>query len=364
MTLSLSRAWWMIGAMLLVLGLGSTAVAGPLKLTSPTSRAIYQRSPDGAGVIALAGVWGGGPAALRARVVPAAPGQGVEQPWAELGEVHGRFEVTLPVSAGGWYGVEVEVVPPKGAKVVMHVVPVGLGEVFVIGGQSNAANTGQPPQAPKDDRVSTLGPRGWKLARDPQPLATWDGGSPWPHLGDLLVERLGVPVGFVALGWGGSSVGRWKPTGKIYGRLGKALAQLGPNGARALLWHQGEADTMEFTAREVYVERLNAVIAASRKDAGWSIPWIIAGVSYPGADFADAPRLAHGKVVRLAQDDVIAADPLALAGPTTDDMIGPRWRHDGTHFNADGLNEHGRRWFEVVMRELFGGASAPSGTPR
>ena len=50
---------------------------------------------------------------------------------------------------------------------------VGVGEVFVIAGQSNSANYGNPTLSAADDRVSTFNLSNWRHADDP--LADRDG---------------------------------------------------------------------------------------------------------------------------------------------------------------------------------------------
>ena len=42
----------------------------------------------------------------------------------------------------------------------------------------------------------------WQVCEDPQPGAGRLGGSCLPPLGDALANELGVPVGFVSVGWG------------------------------------------------------------------------------------------------------------------------------------------------------------------
>jgi len=196
--------------------------------------------------------------------------------WVELGPTDTGYADTLRGDAGGWYRLEVRIEnvqgdsesswqPPPDTAVperrpltnyyqrpalVMHV---GIGDVFIIAGQSNSANSGWPPQAPRDERVVTFDGRDWQPAYDPQPLATNHGGSPWPILGDMLVRSLQVPVGFVSLGQGGSTVATWQPQNKqFYPLLRRLVNRLGPHGARGVLWHQGYSDARDRTSKEAY----------------------------------------------------------------------------------------------------------------
>jgi hypothetical protein len=120
---------------------------------------------------------------------------------------------------GGRYRIEARAREGAGVTTETFVDKIGVGEVFITAGQSNSANSGRPALTPEEDRVSAWGPEGWQHARDPQPIATGGGGTPWPVLGDLLVREQGVPVGFISVGWGGTRVDQWLPGGTLYPRL-------------------------------------------------------------------------------------------------------------------------------------------------
>ncbi len=246
----------------------------------------------------------------------------------------------------GWYQMEIRF-SYQGVPVEFeNVSPIGVGEVFLISGQSNSANYGDTLLTPQDPRVSSWGPDNWQIAADPQPIATGSGGSPWPALGDNLVERYDVPVGLISVGWGGTSVDQWLPDAgdDLFSRIVLALDEVGPNGARALLWHQGESDLAGGTSTEDYTVRLSEIITASRIEAGWELPWIVAKASFlPNYDTSDMERIVN------AQQAVIDADPLTFEGPYTDDLIGEQWRYDSVHFNELGLIEHANRWETSIL---------------
>ena len=54
---------------------------------------------------------------------------------------------------------------------------VGVGEVFVVAGQSNSANHGEEKQTTKTGKVATFDGKRWQLANDPQPGASGGGGQ-------------------------------------------------------------------------------------------------------------------------------------------------------------------------------------------
>lgn len=281
---------------------------------------------------------------VEVRVVRREEASGTATDWvpAEIAAGEGTFAVALIVQQG-WYDLHARSL--RGATVVSEnaVHRVGVGEVFVTAGQSNSANSGQPRLRPMDDRVSAWGEGRWRHAVDPQPIATADGGSPWPHLGDLLAAELDVPVGFISVGWGGTSVRQWLPGGNLYGRLQEALAALRNHGLRAVLWHQGETDHVTGTSTAEYAERLQAVISQTRADADFDVPW---GVAL--ASFVPQVEPPVSEAVIQGQRQVIATDPNVFEGPATDPLAGFSWRHDGIHFNEVGLREHARLWAESI----------------
>lgn len=315
-----------------------------LTITSPGRHEVVQRDRAGHADLPVRGTVNGPIKSVEARARVIDGFNGADTGWQVVDDAPAAeaFTGTLRLRAG-WYAVDVRVRQVDGSAHGTAVQPVGVGEVLITAGQSNSANSGNPPMTPSDPRVTAYGPDGWRPAADPQPIATGVGGTPWPVLGDLLAERLDVPIGFISVGWGGTRVDQWLPGFNLYPRLRDALAVVQPNGARAVLWHQGESDASAGTAAATYAERLSLVVDRSRVDAGYDLPWGVALVSYLPNGNAD-----QMEAIVAGQQAVIDGDALVFEGPTTDDLVGPTWRHDGIHFNEAGLREHGRRWAEVI----------------
>ena len=283
------------------------------------------------------------------------------------------FTATLEAPAGGWHRLEVRAL--SGDKVLAEAVVehVGVGEVFVIAGQSNSANHGEEKQSTKSGKVVTFDGRRWQLSNDPQPGASGGAGSFLPPFGDAMAQRFKVPVGFVACGIGATSVREWLPKGTRFpnpptltGRVqqlpsgewaskGEAFAmfvarmkQMGPHGFRAVLWHQGESDANQqdptrTLAGKLYREYLELVIRESRRELGWDAPWFVAQVSYhvPGDEASPEIRAAQASLWK---------DGVALAGPDSDALKGDLRENGGkgVHFSGPGLREHAAHWVEKV----------------
>ena len=348
--------------------------AATLTLTGPLDYQIIQRSSKAKGTITIVGDLTEADA-KSARVEARIAAAGKSGKWRRLAATFTgtNFQTAMEAPAGGWYRLEVRAVNGRrvlGEATVDHV---GVGEIFVVAGQSNSGNHGQEKQTPKSGRVVTFDGRRWQLANDPQPGASGDGGSFLPPFGDAIAERFKVPVGFIACGIGATSVREWLPKGTTFpnpptleGRVarlpngaweskGEAFAmfttrmkQLRPHGFRAVLWHQGESDANQSDPTrtlpgQLYREYLEQVIRESRREIGWDAPWFVAQASYhvPGDDGSPDIRAAQASLWR---------DGLAQAGPDSDALKGDLREANGkgVHFSGPGLREHAARWVEKV----------------
>lgn len=369
----------------------STPDGNELRLSSPQDLQVFQRADRFRGSIIIAGNAPVKSVAAQYRLTGKPLKGEVPPDWQPLSinaATH-AFSQTISAPAGGWYRLEVQVHGPDGAHATAAVDHVGVGEVFVVAGQSNATNYGAARQKPASNLVVSFNGKTWRVADDPQP-GTQDGstgGSFIPAFGDALVDRFHVPVGIASTGCGATSVrqwlpkgtaiqvhptldgfvetigpGRWVCTGQLYDGLILRIRSLGPHGFRALLWHQGESDAGQARSgypadRQItgaqYRTLLNQLIQDSRRDAGWNFPWFIAQATYHSE--ADS----HDEEFRTAQKSLWDGK-LIQPGPDTD-ALGGNLRA-GVHFNAQGQIAHGRLWAQKVNDYLDVVLSKPEAT--
>lgn len=221
----------------------------------------------------------------------------------------------------------------------------GVGDVFVVAGQSNAAGHGDGFIADRTAMVSVLGMSGqWKLAENGEDMpAGMSAGSPWITMGELLVLTEGVPVGIINVAVGGTSTEQWRPDAPdnaLYRGLKQALTG---RRVRAVLWHQGESDCVGGVTTQRTFENMQAMITQSRADAGYAVPWYVALACYHAGVTPEQmePTRSAQKLVYL--------HGLALPGADTDTFVPPSMRSDGTHFNRVGLQVHGMLWFLALQ---------------
>lgn len=368
-----------------VLGVRLSLGAADLLLSSPRDFEVAQRSAVGRGVLQVVGQLSQDipeSSAVEARLLEVRG----EADWRRLpAKVSGRtISGLFEAPGGGWWRLEVRVLHAGKVLATGSVDHVGVGEVFVVAGQSNSANHGEEKQTPQTGRVAAFDGTKWQLANDPQPGAGGKGGSFMPPLGDALARKFNVPIGFVACGIGATSVREWLPKGATFpnpptltGRVeqladgqwaskGAAfemfvarMKALGPQGFRAVLWHQGESDANQKDPTrtlpgKLYRQHLEQLIRESRRAIGWDAPWFVAQASYhvPGDEGSDDIRAAQASLWK---------DGLALAGPDSDALKGDlRERNgQGVHFSGKGLREHAAKWAEKISPWLEQQRTAP-----
>jgi hypothetical protein len=156
-----------------------------------------------------------------------------------------------------------------------------------------------------------------------------------------MYAKYHVPIGIASTGHSGTSVNAWQPDGDLFKWTTTRMNQLGREGFRAVLWHQGESDVSMST--DEYARKLTALIQGSRKTAGWEVPWFVAQVSYHNPSEKSYPS------TRDAQKKLWTTG-VALEGPDTDALTGDYRDQggNGIHFSPKGLKKHGELWAEKV----------------
>ena len=323
-----------------------------LSLASPIACEVVQRDKGDQAVVLIAGTLSNQADVIEAKA-DLAPGakRGTSTEWVAIAArnqiVQGRFSGRLRLRAGGWYHVTVRARLGGKAIAEQTVEKVGVGEVFVTAGQSNSANFGNPQQEAKDDRVVYFDGKAYTHAKDPIPGGCGGGGSPWALLGDRIAASQQVPVCFRSASLTWTEVRSWLPPDtELYKNLLACVKTFGKHGVRAVLWHQGESDTLVNTSADTYCDRIKIIVDTLNQDAGYAIPWFVAQATFhPGSNAGQQEQVAKGQ--RLLWEKKICHQ-----GPITDDLLGTEYRHDGVHFNQKGLTTHAQRWFDAVRRSF------------
>ncbi|HEY0982885.1 sialate O-acetylesterase [Schlesneria sp.] len=293
---------------------------------------------------------------LEFRVVALKGAFGTDSNWAPLvTESEGQtFRGPAEMVAGGWYRLEVRCIRDGKTVAEGAVEPVGVGEVFLIAGQSYAAGANDELLKVTDPerRVSAYDwvAKTWSVANDPQPHVG-DGGTIWPHLGDLLVPTLRVPVAFVNVAVGGTSSRQWLPDEELHRRLVKAGRDIGS--FRAVLWQQGESDVIEHTPTETYIGNMIKIREAAARAWRFEPPWLLAKSTLHPTVYNDpvAEERIRSAIHQLWKR------PHFGPGPDTDQLAGEN-RGDVNsrrHFSGIGQRRAALLWYVAVWNEIHKG---------
>ena len=373
---------WIFFGVVLLINAAETNAPLTMRLESPLDYQIFQRATREQGKLIIAGTFLPETKealpleTLEARLSGKSfTGDVLPDKWQRLpfDPRVAAFRGELAVPAGGWYRLEVRALQQKVPVITNAVEHTGVGEIFVIAGQSNSANYGEKKNQTVTGLVAAFNGTNWQLAADPEPGASGKKGSFMPLFGDEMVEQFHVPIGIVAMGIGSTSVrewlpsgvpfsglppltrnivtvaqGRWESSGKFFDNFAGRMKQLGPNGFRAVLWHQGESDANQANPQNtlpggLYRQYLEQIISQSRQEIGWDAPWFVAQVSYHNPEDTGTPDIP-------AAQKAVCDDGFAFPGPDTDVLTGQMREKNGTgiHLSAAGLKEHAQLWVDKV----------------
>ncbi len=346
------------------------AVAQSVQVSFPVARLVVQRGADGNGRLYVSGQFAGLTDRVEAQLTPVSAGVGTATGWQTVqNNPNSNFFAGSIAGAGGWYVLTVRTM--QGSNVVSQttVQPVGIGEVFVTAGQSNARGLGigDNDLGTATDRVSAIdtinhsyppGAQALVSSGDPLPYLTLkpltagkrifpmaESSWGWGELGDYVVNRFNVPVVFYVAGWDASTVENWINTAngipacnryycvanwpnlQPYTNLKNVLQYYGNiGGMRAVLWHQGEAEYGDANNGSIpdYANRLTNLIQKTRQDfGGRTLPWVVARASFDGS--TNRPEVIS------KQQEVINSVAGVFQGPLNDTLV---------NRNAGGVDVH------------------------
>lgn len=220
-------------------------------------------------------------------------------------------------------------------------VSVGIGDVIILGGQSNAEGYGVANQSYSHASLKASKYTGsWAELIDPTDP---DGaGSPWPLLATLFLADQSVPVAFVPCGVSGSGIATWQSGQANYNTL-KAAALA--TGAKVVLWHQGESDAISGLSQVDYNDALDAVANQIQTDLG---------VQLMACKLEDMSTYQGGydeTAVNAAIAEAWGDNVNVLQGPDFSDITPSM---DGLHFKTNTeLQEAADRWWVALQTAFY-----------
>ncbi|MBT4101086.1 MAG: hypothetical protein HOM68_18790 [Gemmatimonadetes bacterium] len=264
---------------------------------------IFQRAADDTASITLSGRWVTGESFTKAvvvvRLVREADGEAVTRSlqWVRTrtrksGAKSGTWSITLDaVPAGGLYRLETVLQLSNGpvewgqrGDMVHHL---GVGDLWIIAGQSNSEGHGKSPTPDAPELgVHVFRARGeWTLASHPlndstqtqylpNRLGSNPSHSPWLVFAKILRSELGVPIGLIPAALGGSPLSAWTRGGKnnpsggvLFDNMLRYAEDARAKRVRGVVWYQGESDAGG-EQRRVYARNFKHFVADLRASFG------------------------------------------------------------------------------------------------
>lgn len=250
---------------------------------------------------------------------------------------------------------------------------VGVGDLFLVAGQSNADGRGRESVllSPSNPFVGVkFLHNAWSKGDDPSAndttpktgIANAESGSPWPNVLNRLIPDQNVPMGFIAAAVGSTVVKQWRSAegatvekawspGGMYARAREMVRTATDGGMkiRAVLYHQGENDLGHHNGLSVlgnekeYKENLMAAVTDFWKD--YQAPVLVGQITNLGGD------RERNDSIRRAQRQVWDEHPHALPGAVTYDIFPT----DGVHYREPAnMKAYSDRWTAAILHGLYG----------
>ena len=321
-----------------------SVASNTITVTSPVSYRVFQRSGT-TGSIAISGTYTGTPTSIEASFNGGAYATIVASPSG------GTFSGTLSSQAQGQGTLTVRFTNDTGASV--SVTYVGIGDVFVIAGQSN--NVGQAESLQSYSHATLrAGLFGndyvWKQLADPFDSQTSQVdtissdslayGSWIPPFATLFLAGRSVPVAFVPCALGGSRITEWLPgtnhqnRSTLYGSMVYRALQ---TGCKAVLMWEGESDVIDGMARSTFAGHMDTIANAINSDLSVSTVWCkLEDLSAWYAGFDES-------TINLAIGDGITNNANILEGP---DFSTYSW--GGAHYPAAYADDVAQEWYDAL----------------
>ena len=404
-----------LARILFIITLLSGKIVAQITISHPLNNAVYQRNSASQANLIISGTYNQSVAtSIQARLINPDNGLPIGGfDWTILvsNPALGFFQGQLSNVPAGWYKLEVRCVKSGTVLEAAEVNRVGIGDVFMVAGQSNAQGYlyDQYIGATSNKVVTHNNGRYCNTEEIQFPVFSQllgqtrpgvNGRDAWAYgrLGDNILNTTGFPVAIFNAGASGSSILNWKETSDDFSTIhaltnnyfcsspdensnyanpgyinGNSTTYETKNpykifkkamnfynsmfGARTVLWHQGESDTYKGTEIVDYQNNLLYVINKSRNDFAANLPWVIARVSHFGHDMSGP--IVSSKVIS-AQNNLInlSGTDQIFAGPETDGINNttmPTSRgFDDIHFSGTlGLTALADGWSNSLNSSFF-----------
>jgi len=291
----------------------------------------------------------------------------------ETGTLIAQSEASERVSAQDWI-VEVKQIPAGGlyriepylcstdssdpwmirGETVNHV---GVGDIWVIAGQSNAQGSGVGNYSD----AAELGihvfrnNRNWDIAT--HPLRDDCGHSPYLTFAKEVKKEVRHPIGLLQTSVGATYLQLWNPSekGYLYREMLKVIQQVGGK-VKGVLWYQGESDAAWYwyddcssSEPDTYLIRFNQMVEQCRNDLGQDdLPFLTVQLNRTSFSGYSTENRSWGTVREMQRRAALEIDRVYVTSSldcALSDQI-----HNGTYGNRI----IGERLAKMALAEVYG----------
>ncbi|WP_299675302.1 sialate O-acetylesterase [uncultured Dokdonia sp.] len=343
---------------LLVVLLSYTAFS-QITITNISSYQVFQRNGTGNADIPIEGTYSGTPESIEAR-------WNSNDVWTTLSINDSEtFSGTLVDQNQGQGTLEIRF--SNDPLIESSIEYVGVGDIFIIAGQSNASGRGLTLNnySHPSLKATLFGNDDvWKELSDASDshIGQVDevsidyiaAGSVWPLIATDIMEVENIPVAFIPTAQGGTRVIQWQPgddhfdPSTLYGSMSRRIQAIGGK-IKGILFFQGESDAQMNTTQMDYEDLLNNYVNTVVSD----FPGVSVIVGQIGqANFDDLDP------IRAAQINVANSNINAHIGPATYDINLSDEEGDTLHYKSDNdIQEFARRWFMAINNTYYRGTN-------
>lgn len=277
-----------------------------------------------------------------------------------------RWETEINIPTGGLYKIETYLkYGSLGQKRGDRIFHVGVGDVYLIAGQSNAVGVGKDCiNDPISCDVHMFRLNGqWDIATHPLhdttdtkfPLSqeqVQNGHSPWLNFGKILANRLGYPIGLIPGTKGGIPLSYWDriEDGKFFENAIEIVKASGSE-IKGILWSQGCNDLNSEETRNTYLERFKRVCSDFRTTYGEELPILTVQLNKTVCTKnSDLVQIGYNwAILREAQRRAAHEVPNLYIVPSIDLMV-----CDGIHNSAMSNMVIGERVANIALKHIYG----------
>ncbi len=239
----------------------------------------------------------------------------------------------------------------------------GVGDLYVIAGQSNSAGYGKDPAYdPAQPGIHIFKNSGkWDMASNPLNESTGSihvnnmensnpGSSPYLSFARMLKREINIPIGLLQTSKGGSALWEWEPceTGHLYKTMLEVIFSVTKN-IKGILWYQGCSDVgaNEFGT---YYDRFKAFVETLRKDLNSpDLPFLTCQLNRHVTKDSDSLIDKGWANVRNAQRLAALEIPNVFVVPTIDLSLS-----DTIHISSGSNIILGERLGKIALKYIYG----------